>query len=180
MNFGSSESQQPAFTSASFAYRPAGTVSGLPTAILLTEPPMRSFMPVTDDPAGAASTRVLPAKITTLHASTTPFLSALSIVSMSALANTSTGAPLTICWSSVLDEPKLKTTLTPGLSASNPLPMSPKAFVRLAAADTTSSCPADAPGDRHKEDTAISSACSAYLMSAFMATSPYALIFHPQ
>ena len=61
-----------------------------------------------------------------------------SIASWSAEAKTSAGAPLAICVTSTSDAAKLKLTFTPGCGASKALPMSRKALVRLAAAETRS------------------------------------------
>ena len=76
---------------------------------------------------------------------------ARSIVSWSALANTSTGAPWAICCSSAPDAAKLKRTVAPGVAASKPVPMSLKALVRLAAAETVI-CWANATGGQRERE----------------------------
>src|SRR5262249_26964593 len=53
-----------------------------------------------------------------------------------AAANTSAGAPWTICWASVALEPKLNFTVVPGWAASKVLPSSVKVSVREEAANT--------------------------------------------
>ena len=58
------------------------------------------------------------------------------MVSSSALANTSAGAPCVICCSSTPEAAKLKRTVVPGFAASNFAPISLKVSVRLAAAET--------------------------------------------
>ncbi|MNY60295.1 hypothetical protein D3C86_1968280 [compost metagenome] len=62
------------------------------------------------------------------------------MVSWSAEANTSTGAPCWICASSGPEAAKLKLSFAPGWLFSNAWPTVWKALVRLAAAETTSSC----------------------------------------
>nr|BFE80354.1 hypothetical protein GCM10020093_029550 [Planobispora longispora] len=57
-----------------------------------------------------------------------------------AAANTSAGAPWTICWARVALEPKLNSTVTPGWASLNVLPSSVKAPVSEAAANTVSFC----------------------------------------
>src|SRR5450830_1532041 len=65
----------------------------------------------------------------------------------SAEANTSAGAPRTICCIRMSEAPKLLMTLTPGCCCSKALPRSLKALVRLDAAETTRSvaCAGAAP-----------------------------------
>ena len=90
---------------------------------------------------GTITTSELPAKFTRVPGLTSCCCSAWFIVSWSALANTSTGAPLAICCKSTPDAAKLSCTFVPGCVASNAAPMSLKALVRLAAADTVRSAP---------------------------------------
>jgi hypothetical protein len=70
--------------------------------------------------------------------STSPASATVCIVDSFAAAKTSAGPPLTICWARSDDAPKLMTTSTPGLPASNRRSSSPKASVRDAAAKTMS------------------------------------------
>ena len=58
------------------------------------------------------------------------------IVAGLAAANTSAGAPWTICWARVALEPKLNRTVVPGWAASKVLPSSVKVPVSDAAANT--------------------------------------------
>ena len=73
--------------------------------------------------------------------------------------NTSTGAPCAICCSNAPDDAKLNVTLTDGSACSNALPISVKAFVRLAAAETIifCSCVAISAADALFEDHATDS-----------------------
>src|SRR6218665_1810437 len=66
------------------------------------------------------------------------------MVSWSALANTSAGAPLAVFCSSTPEAAKLNCTLVPGLAASNSGAMSLNALVRLAAAETVTSAACEA------------------------------------
>src|SRR3954468_17828829 len=60
----------------------------------------------------------------------------VSTLAGSADANTSAGAPCTICVASVPDEPKLNVTLAPGFARLKSSPILPNASVSDAAADT--------------------------------------------
>ena len=66
------------------------------------------------------------------------------IVASLAAANTSAGAPLTICWARSDEPPKLNLTVTPGWSVSNCLPSAVNDSVSDAAASTVSVCGAAA------------------------------------
>jgi hypothetical protein len=96
---------------------------------------------------GCTSTSALPAKLRRLPGASSFCASALSIVSWSADANTSTGAPLAICASKVSEAAKLNSSRVPGCWASKAGASSLKAWVRLAAAETVRSaaCAARAP-----------------------------------
>lgn len=71
-------------------------------------------------------------------------VTARSIAFWSAEANTSAGAPLAICCISTSDAPKLNSTFVSGCCLWYASPTALNAFVRLAAADTTSSSAAEA------------------------------------
>ena len=88
---------------------------------------------------GTTTTSALLAKATRAPGLTSCCCSAWRIVSWSALANTSTGAPLAICCSNAPEAAKLSCTRVPGFAASKPAPISLKACVRLAAAETVRS-----------------------------------------
>ena len=90
--------------------------------------------------AGTMSTSVFAAKSRRVSASRSFCSRPRAIVSWSALAKTSTGAPWEICWISTPEAAKLKRTVLPGLPASKRWPISLKASVRLAAAETVSCC----------------------------------------
>ena len=101
----------------------------------------RSFKPAGSlaAAAGTTSTSALDTKFRRCSALTRPWACAWSMVSWSALANTSTGAPLAICCSSGPEAAKLSWTLVPVLAASKAGARSLKALVRLAAAETVRS-----------------------------------------
>src|SRR5689334_751587 len=88
---------------------------------------------------GTISTSELAAKSLRVDGTITFCSAALSIAFWSADANTSAGAPFTICCISTSDAPKLNSSLVPGCSFSYASPTALNALVRLAAADTTSS-----------------------------------------
>jgi hypothetical protein len=92
--------------------------------------------------AGEISTSSLPANSVRVDGSINRRATARFIVSRSALAYTSTGAPCAICVSSTPEDAKLKFNSTPGCSALKALPTSRIASCRLAAADTGSAAPA--------------------------------------
>ena len=99
------------------AYLPAGTVWGLPMAIFLTSFRVRSENASRRevDAAGIASTTVFPAKFTRVPGAVRPFRSSSSISFCPAEANTSTGAPPTICRTRSPEAPKLNCTRVPFL-----------------------------------------------------------------
>src|SRR5690606_36519736 len=89
-------------------------------------------------PAGTAICSLLRAKTAgefAREAAVTVFM-----VAGLAAANTSAGAPCTICWARVALEPKLNRTDVPGCAASNALPSSVNVPVSEAAACTVTSC----------------------------------------
>ena len=88
---------------------------------------------------GTMSTRVLLTKFFRLAGTMSPFSWAWFMVFWSAEANTSTGAPWAICWSKGPEAAKLKMTLVPGCCCSKRWPISGKALVKLAAAETVNS-----------------------------------------
>src|SRR5262249_17294089 len=88
--------------------------------------------------AGTTSTRTLRAKSRCVPSSIRPCDASASICGRPALANTSTGAPDSICFCKAPDDPKLKLTFEPERD-SYCLPISPKASLRLAAAETVTS-----------------------------------------
>src|SRR5262249_20649716 len=106
-------------------------------ASLVTFAPPRSVKEVGPavESAGTTSTRTLRAKSRRVPGSIRPFDSSASICRRPALANTSTGAPDSICFCKAPDAPKLKLTFEP-VRDSYCLPISPKASLRLAAAET--------------------------------------------
>src|SRR4030095_1768773 len=122
------------------AYCPTGTVLGFPTASLVTLAPPRSVKEVGPDveSAGTTSTRTLRAKSRRVPGSMRPCDASASICGRPALANTSTGAPDSICFCKAPDAPKLKLTFPP-VRDSYCLPISPKASLRLTAAETVTS-----------------------------------------
>ena len=89
--------------------------------------------------AGTIATSVLRAKLVRVAGSMSFCAAALSMESWSAVASTSTGAPAASCWTRASDAPKLNRTSVSGFCASKARPISLKASVRLAAADTVSS-----------------------------------------
>ena len=88
---------------------------------------------------GTISTTWLAAKSLRLADCTTFSASALSMAVWSADANTSAGAPLTICCISTSEAPKFSTTLVSGWACSYCSASVLNALVRLAAAETTRS-----------------------------------------
>lgn len=152
-HLGASVSQSPCFSRAALVYRPTGTDSGLPMAIFCTRPDFRSPSPTSGGIfTGAMSTREFPAKLILLPGRTNPPFSALSMLSWSAEAKTSAGAPWAICCNNDPVAAKLKLTFTPGFFAANDLPSSLNDSVRLAAAETRISVSALAgDGDQNIE-----------------------------
>ncbi len=88
--------------------------------------------------AGTASTSRLRVKLCRCAATIRPRCCARSMVNSSAEANTSTGAPRSICCSSAPEAPTFSATRTSGFCAVKAAAISLKALVRLAAAETVS------------------------------------------
>ena len=110
----SSRSHRPADWRYCFAYTPAGTASGSPSAIRRMPgwaSPSASLTAGADDERTTAS--LLPRRSTRVPEAIAPAASISFICASSALTKRSTGAPLRICRARTFEPPKLKRTSPP-------------------------------------------------------------------